>query len=430
MALGAPRKILTRVAAAVVLAACGGAAALHAYERPRLDTAGLGATAGAQDSDLGIDLHAHLFMKPGMAALFDGGFFGPLRATSWRSRFASQANPETLEASGLGIVVVALYANPLFTWSPREAVREEIRQAERFVAEHPEEWVIARSPSEARQALGEGKRVLVLSLERASLILESEEDLKEFIDERGIRIVTMLHLTDDANGGAAFLKGYHQLGNPWRWLSELITPARDEEGNKVNARGLTAKGRELARRLLERGVWLDLSHASDASQSELIPMIEVAGQPLLYTHGALRRFTHTERGISDRQLAEVRRTDGIVGICPSEDELNPTAVPAALCPAACAGSCTWGLPAFVANWSAAAAVVGPENTMLGSDFNGAIPHLHPSCGTGTSLDREGLWNIGQLPALWTAARKLGAPLPARLSDQIESFLQKWARAAR
>lgn len=431
-----PKSSKLRFLAAIplVLAAVAAFGLLHVYERPVLDTAALlrlSARKPSSQPDRSVDLHAHLFMRPGMKLLFKGDFFGPLKARDWKSRFNSQANAETVESSGIGILVVALYANPIFTWSPRAAIREEIRQAELFVSQHPDEWIIARDPAQARQAIAQGKRVLVLSLERASWIIETDEDIKEFIDEKGIRIVTLLHLTDDRFGGVAFLKGYHQLSTPWRWIESVFHPVHDATGAKINPHGLTEKGREMARKLIARGVWLDLSHSSDASQRDLIPLLEQAGQPLLYTHGGLRRFTQTERGVSDEQLAEVGRSQGIVGICPTEDEMNPTSVPAAFCGGSgCPQSCDWGLPGFVVQFSAAAAVIGASNVFVGTDFNGALPHLHPSCGTGTELDRVGLWNIGQMPIFWEAARRLGAPVPARLSDQMDSFLDKWARVTR
>jgi hypothetical protein len=206
------REVSSRIVALSVgglaLTAVAGAA-FHEYERPRLDLASLervGAEKGPHD-DWTVDLHSHLFMKPGLGLLFNGSFFGPLKARGWKSRFGQQINEETLQKSQIGLMVVALYANPIFTWTPRAAIREEIRQAELFVSRHPNEWVIARSAAQARAAINEGKRVLVLSLERASWILETEADLKEFVDEKGIRIVTLMHLIDDRFGGAGFLKG-------------------------------------------------------------------------------------------------------------------------------------------------------------------------------------------------------------------------------
>ena len=52
---------------------------------------------------------------------------------------------------------------------------------------------------------------MILALEGASGIIETDEDLAEFVDRDGIRIVTLIHLTDDEFGGAAFLKGYRKF---------------------------------------------------------------------------------------------------------------------------------------------------------------------------------------------------------------------------
>ena len=154
----------------------------------------------------GVELHAHLFMKEGMSWFFTGDFFGPLRATSWRDRFSSQANVDSLNQSGLQIAVVSLYANPLLTFSMRAAVRRQIALAEKFVVENPA-WIIPKSAREARQGIAGGKRLLVLSLEGAMGIIETEDDLREFVDKSGVRIVTLLHLTDDLFGGVALLRG-------------------------------------------------------------------------------------------------------------------------------------------------------------------------------------------------------------------------------
>jgi microsomal dipeptidase-like Zn-dependent dipeptidase len=379
----------------------------------------------AGTDDRSVDLHAHLFMKDGMGWFFRGKFEGPLQATSWRDRFSSQANAETVEDSDIGVLVVALYAHPLLTWSTRESIRHQIGEANLFVATHPD-WVLATSAAQARKAVAQGRRVMILSLEGASGILESEEDLEEFIDRDGIRIVTFLHITDDDLGGVAFMRSYHALSTPIRWFIELFHPSFSD-GVEVNARGLTEKGRALAQALIRRKVWLDLSHSSDASQRELIPMIEAAGMPLLYTHGGLRRFEKAERGVSDEQLLETALSGGMIGLCPSEDVLYDTPVPPAHCNPGCGVPCDDGLSALAESYRVAAQFLGPEAVVLGSDTNGAIPHLPPSCGTGTTLDRSGLWNIGQTAELWRALRASGAPVPERLGSTVDAFIAKWAR---
>src|SRR5688572_4329306 len=92
------------------------------------------ASASVPSSDWTVDLHQHPFMKTGLNWWFTGDFDGPLRARDWRSRFSSQINPEALARSGIGVVVVSLYAHPILAPNKRESIREQIRQAERFVA--------------------------------------------------------------------------------------------------------------------------------------------------------------------------------------------------------------------------------------------------------------------------------------------------------
>jgi len=168
-----------------------------------------------------IDLHSHLFMKDGLGVLFSGKFSEKLHAHKWSDGFSSQANAETLEASHLGLVVVSLFASQPYVLNTRDSIRKQIALAEEFVKSHSD-WVIARSASEAEKAIAAGKRVLVLSLEGASSILETDADIHEFIDEKGIRIVTFSHLMDDEYGGSALLASYHALSDPLGWLKAVF----------------------------------------------------------------------------------------------------------------------------------------------------------------------------------------------------------------
>lgn len=376
------------------------------------------------------DLHAHLFMHRGLGPLFKGHFNGPVRAKKWWSRFASQANPEELAASELSLVVVALYAHPILMPARRESLRRQIADARAFVLQHPE-WVIARSPAEARKALEGGKRVLVLSLEGAGGVLKTDEDLRELIDEAGIRIVTFAHLSDDELSGAALIQGYHVIGNPLGFVKHLRRPVRDEDGVLLNPQGLTPKGERLARELIRRKVWIDLSHSTDAGVAQLLPLMDAAGQPPLMTHTALRRHQPAERQLSDKWMDAFARRKGVVGLVPSNDVLGPVRLSRAQCPASCHDLCEGGLFATAAQFSEMARVLGPENVFIGSDFNGGQQHLPPlgsACQTGTSLDEPaGLFRIGQTGELWSALEFLGAPVAPNRAAGALNFVAAWER---
>jgi membrane dipeptidase len=187
---------------------------------------------------------------------------------------------------------------------------------------------------------------------------------------------------------------------------------RDADGVRINPTGLTDAGRAMARTLISHHVWLDLSHASDASSAELIALAHTAGQPILYTHTVLRRFLRAERGITAEELQAVRETHGLVGVMPSEDMLAGTMS---------AASGTEGFAAFLAQAREIGLVVGKDGVVLGTDYNGGVRHLPPAHGTGSSLDEEqGFWMIGQSEQLW---RQLQSPADAA----VERFLAGWER---
>jgi microsomal dipeptidase-like Zn-dependent dipeptidase len=365
-----------------------------------------------------VELHAHLFMKDAMNWMFSGRFDGPLRAHDYKSRFSSQANPDSVNRSGIRLLVAALYAHPILDRDMREAVRSQIEDAERFIARNPE-WVLAKTSAQAAQALKSGKRVMVLSLEGAGGILETEEDFTEFVDRKGIRIVTPLHLTDDHYGGVAFLKGILSLANPLGVLRQIFHPLKDD-GVRINDRGLTDDGRALIARMIEHHVWVDLAHASDRSAAEMIPMLEAAGQPILVTHTALRKYHQAERGISEAEIAAVAKTQGIVGLMPGEEMLSGTKVPEN-------STAPEGIDALAVQYRELAARIGAQSTAMGSDYNGGIHHLPPGGQTGTSLDQQGLWNIGQVPDLWKALEIKGAVAPGVADRSEENFVEAWAR---
>ncbi len=388
------------------------------------------AGAAARPDELTVELHAHLFMKEGLGWFFTGSFDDELCAESWRSRFSSQANPRALRDAKTAITVVSIYAHPLLKPDLPASVRRQLEEVRRFVGENPD-FVLARSPLQARRALASGKRVLVLALETASGILDSDDLIREFIDEGGIRIVTLLHLTDDELGGSAFMRGINAWANPWAWVRQFFGGPRDAEGNRINRNGITERGRALMHKLIERGVWIDLSHASDRAQAVMVPELEKAGQPLLYTHTALRRHYHAERAISDTQLARVATSRGMIGLMPSEDMVSGTVVSEQFCPASCAGRCTGGLFAFATHYADAVEVLGGANVVLGSDFNGGIRHLPPTaCAVGDAVfEKEGFYLMGHTPHLWAGLRGVGAPVPENLTVTVEAFLSAWKKGS-
>jgi microsomal dipeptidase-like Zn-dependent dipeptidase len=339
-----------------------------------------------------LELHAHLFMKHGMGWMHKGSFKS-VKAKNWRDRFSSQADANALERSGNTIVVVALYAHPLFTRNQREAIRAQLAEAANFVNEHSN-WIIAKSPEEAEKGLQTGKKILILSLEGAAGVLETNSDMEEFIDRGGIRIVTPLHLTDDEFGGVATLGGFFILASPLKWL----------RGEHLNKKGLTERGRWLVKTLAERKIWIDLSHASDASHAEIAAILAKHKQPLLHTHTSLRRFKQSERAISESQLQEIAASGGMIGLIPSTEMLGKPP----------------GFATLSASFDEAVKVLGEDGVTIGSDLNSGLKRLPPHQLLGDKLKNSGFSDIGHTAELWKALKRTGTSPVAR-------FLGAWKK---
>ncbi len=347
-----------------------------------------------------------------------GSFTGPIRAESWKDRLRSRVNEASLEKSGFGLVVVALYSHPLFKGSQRESIRRQIATARAFVQKHPD-WALVRSPLELEAVLEKGKRALILSLEGASGVLESEEDLKEFVDGEGIRIVTPVHFIDDSIGGASLMpSALGFLANPLAWLRSRVggAPGVPEEHVRRNPLGLRPEGRRLIEALLRRGVWIDLAHASDALVADVLPMLRERGQPILVSHTMLRQHYRAERGVTVALLSAVKSSGGIAGVIPSEDITGMTPVKDS--------PCEGGIDAFWEQAGEIASRVGAESLAVGSDVNAPLRFLPAPCAK-RIIEPRGFFDYGQFSELGGTRSNSTERGPFQLD--VRRFLSVWKR---
>ena len=137
--------------------------------------------------------------------------------------------------------------------------------------------------------------------------------------------------------------------------------------------GLTAAGRALVLRCAELGIVVDLSHLNAAGFADVV---RLAAAPIVVSHTACHALCPSTRNLTDDQLRDVARSDGLVGIvfCPAflrADGADDADTP---------------LATLVAHVRHAAELVGVDRVGLGSDFDGApmpaeladvaaLPHL-------------------------------------------------------
>ncbi|HEX5900010.1 MAG TPA: dipeptidase [Solirubrobacteraceae bacterium] len=122
--------------------------------------------------------------------------------------------------------------------------------------------------------------------------------------------------------------------------------------------GLTAAGLALVHRCAQLGILVDVSHLNAAGFADVA---RLAAGPVVASHTACHALSASTRNLTDDQLREVGRSDGIAGIvfAPAflrEDGANDADMPLAV---------------LVAHVRHAAALAGIDHVGLGSDFDGA-----------------------------------------------------------
>jgi microsomal dipeptidase-like Zn-dependent dipeptidase len=175
--------------------------------------------------------------------------------------------------------------------------------------------------------------------------LDGEIANVDVLFEAGFRMMAPTHFFDNDIGGSA---------------------------HGVDRGGLSEKGRAMVRRMEEKGMVVDVAHASPRALDDTLQM---AKKPVVVSHTGVQGTCDNRRNLTDEHLQAIARTQGVVGI--------------GYWPAAVCGD---DAHAVVRAIRYAADRVGVEHVALGSDFDGA--RMMPFDVTGTALITDALLEAG------------------------------------
>lgn len=187
---------------------------------------------------------------------------------------------------------------------------------------------------------GRGQTAALLAAEGLHLLEGRLENLDRLYDA-GYRMAGLTHFFDNELGGSA-----HGLAKG----------------------GLTPFGREVVRRLEDKGMLVDLAHASPQVIDEVLAM---ARRPVVVSHTGVQGTCRGPRNLSDAHLRRIAANGGVVGI-------------------GYFGGAVCGRTAkdIVFAIQHAVFVMGVKHVALGSDFDGAT--RTPFDATGLALITQGL----------------------------------------
>jgi membrane dipeptidase len=122
--------------------------------------------------------------------------------------------------------------------------------------------------------------------------------------------------------------------------------------------GLTDVGRALVRRCAQLGVLVDVSHLNAAGFADVA---RIGAGPIVASHSGCHALCPSSRNLTDDQLREVARSDGIVGVVFAVPFVRPDGRDDPDTP----------LAAIAAHVRHVVEVAGIDHVGLGSDFDGA-----------------------------------------------------------
>ncbi len=145
--------------------------------------------------------------------------------------------------------------------------------------------------------------------------------------------------------------------------------------------GLTDAGRQLVRECNRLGILIDLSHMNEKGFWDIAALTDA---PLVATHSNAHALSQSPRNLTDKQLAAVRESDGMVGVnfnvgFLTPDGNNGTAMP---------------LETMVRHFAYLVEHLGIDRVGFGSDFDGATMP-------------EGVSDVSKLPNLMQALKDHG-----------------------
>lgn len=338
-----------------------------------------------------VDLHMHLTIDVPLSPFYAGELNSPARATDWNSRLKSRIDFDSLEKSDLNLVVAVIYVNPV--WGGIESqFAGQMTELQKFCELHPH-WKIVSEPSEAADEIKKGHKVFVLSSE-GGWFFKYKDTFARLMDKYPVRIVTPLHFSDLMRtvGRPATQKG---LFGPIQAILDFFN----------SNTGLTPIGKDLFQYLLDKKIWIDLSHSS-APIIEQFVKDRPAGYPILMTHTMLAKYYGTDRGIEDSLLKIIGNENGAVGLLPSTEMLTGTPLKE--------GDCEAGNP-YVVQWKEMVAAAGLKNVYLGSDLNSPVKGL-PAVKSDCAVLPKGLTTAADLKTLGEMQDK----------DAVANFLREWS----
>lgn len=200
----------------------------------------------------------------------------------------------------------------------------QVKKQERL---HPDRMGIAYTATDLFRLKKAGKKAVFLGIENGYALGKELDNIDRF-KEMGVSYITLCHNGDN----------------------DICDSAR---GNG-EWHGLSPFGKEIVRRMNDRGIMIDVSHAAE---STFYDVLEISRFPVIASHSSARALCNHPRNLTDDQLKALASHGGVVQICLYKGFINENAAKASLSDA-------------IRHIDHIAGLIGVEHVGIGSDFDG------------------------------------------------------------
>jgi len=200
-----------------------------------------------------------------------------------------------------------------------ENVIQVLARFRNYITAHPEEYVLALTVKDIREAKEAGKLAIAFDLEGSDPLL-GNLNMISFYYDLGVRQMLLAYNKDNGASGGCM------------------------EGNI----GLTDFGKDVIREMNRVGMVVDVSHMG---QRATLEAFETSTKPVIFSHSNPKALREHARNISDEQIKVCARTGGVVGINGIGDFLGGTSS-----------------ELIVQNIEYVMDLVGPEHVGIGLDY--------------------------------------------------------------
>ena len=149
-----------------------------------------------------------------------------------------------------------------------------------YLEEENRKITLCRNGAEMEKAHKQGKAAAFLSIEDMSVMGKHIEKVHEM--------------------------GFRFAMPAWNYDNKYACGASFDQ-----SRGLTSRGKETIKTLIDQGIVMDISHLSDQGVEDLFEMTD---RPIMASHSDIREVCNMPRNIQKSHLAELIRRKGIIGM--------------------------------------------------------------------------------------------------------------------